>query len=259
MAEAERTRGKDMAASLSMPMLTRTWQMLLKGLGEARTAPMPLQAVEMTLVRLAYAADLPTPEDAVKALGSQGGSATATARPTQSALAPASSAQASAPMTPTTAATVSPSGAAAAMSEPVPDPIPEPVPEVAPDAPPAVTADASPPLASLADVVALCEVKRQATLAGQLTHTVHLVRFEHGRIEIRPKEGTPQDVAGKLGAFLKEETGDRWVVSISNETGEPTLHEQEIATASADPFVKSILESFPGATIERVRVIEEQD
>jgi DNA polymerase-3 subunit gamma/tau len=86
-----------------------------------------------------------------------------------------------------------------------------------------------------------------------------LVRFEKGRIEIRPKEGTPQDVAGKLGAFLKEETSERWVVSISNEPGEPTLHEQETAKASADPFVKSILESFPGSTIERVRAIEDQE
>ncbi|MBT4739390.1 MAG: DNA polymerase III subunit gamma/tau, partial [Rhodospirillaceae bacterium] len=251
VAEAERTRGKDMAVALSMPVLTRTWQMLLKGLGEARTAPMPLQAVEMTLVRLAYAADLPTPEDAVKALGPQGGATAAADRPASPTPSPAPSAQASAPMTPTAASVVTPSGSAVAVSAPIPD--------VVLDAPPVVTADAPPPLASLADVVALCEVKRQATLAGQLIHTVHLVRFELGRIEIRPKEGTPQDVAGKLGAFLKEETGERWVVSISNEAGEPTLHEQEIAKASADPFVKSILDSFPGATIERVRAIEEQD
>ncbi len=249
VAEAERTRGKDMAAALSMPVLTRTWQMLLKGLGEARTAPMPLQAVEMTLVRLAYSADLPTPEEAVKALDSQGGAAPTAPRP-----APSSSNKAPAAQT-NAAAPVSPSGSAAAVSAPLPDPPSE--------TPPVVTAEAPPPqtpaLESLADVVALCEAQRQATLAGQLTHTVHLVRFEKGRIEIRPKEGTPQDVAGKLGAFLKEETSERWVVSISNEPGEPTLHEQETAKASADPFVKSILESFPGSTIERVRAIEDQE
>lgn len=251
VAEAERTRGKDMAAALSMPVLTRTWQMLLKGLSEARTAPMPLQAVEMTLVRLAYAADLPTPEEAVKALGSQSSTPAAAPRPTPPAQGSTPSAHASVPVTPSATSSVTSSGSAAAVSRSVP--------EVAPDVSPAVTAETSPSLTSLADVVALCEVKRQATLAGQLTHTVHLVRFEQGRIEIRPKEGTPQDVAGKLGAFLKEETGERWVVSISNESGEPTLQEQEIAAASADPFVKSILESFPGATIERVRAIDEQD
>ena len=66
-------------------------------------------------------------------------------------------------------------------------------------------------------------------------------------------------MAGKLGAFLKEHTGERWVVSISNEAGEPTLYEQSIAKASADPFVKSILDSFPGAVIEKVSEIESSD
>ncbi|MDG2242314.1 MAG: DNA polymerase III subunit gamma/tau [Rhodospirillaceae bacterium] len=247
VAEAERTRGKDMAATLSMPVLTRTWQILLKGLGEARTAPMPLQAVEMTLVRLAYSADLPTPEEAVKAIESQGGAATTSP-------CPASSSPNKVPAVHATAS-VTPSGSAAAVSATLPDPPPETLPVVTAKAPQTQT----PALESLTDVVALCEAQRQATLAGQLTHTVHLVRFETGRIEIRPKEGTPQEVAGKLGAFLKEETGERWVVSISNEPGEATLHEQEIAKASADPFVKSILESFPGSTIERVRAIKDQE
>ncbi len=41
-------------------VLTRAWQMLLKGLGEARQARRrPSQAAEMVLVRLAYAAELP--------------------------------------------------------------------------------------------------------------------------------------------------------------------------------------------------------
>ncbi len=71
--EAERTRGKEMAGKLSMPVLGRAWQILLKGLGEARNAPVPLQAVEMVLVRLAFAADLPTPEEALRQMGDGGG------------------------------------------------------------------------------------------------------------------------------------------------------------------------------------------
>ena len=68
LAEAERTKGVAMAQVLTMPVLTRAWQMLLKGLSEVRIAPMPLQAAEMVLVRLAYAAELPPPADAIKAL-----------------------------------------------------------------------------------------------------------------------------------------------------------------------------------------------
>ncbi len=122
-----------------------------------------------------------------------------------------------------------------------------------------VTAEAEPPLTSLADVARLCEARGETKLSHQIERVVHLVRFELGRIEIRPKEGTPQDVAGKLGAFLKEETGERWVVSISNEAGEPTLREQEIAKAAADPFVKSILDAFPGSEIQDVNKVAAED
>lgn len=248
VAEAERTRGKDMAAALSMPVLTRTWQMLLKGLSEARSAPMPLQAVEMTLVRLAYAADLPTPEDAVKAVTSQGSAAAAKS----AAPAPASaSPQSTAPVMSSGSNGGSASGSTATAVAAAPETMSE--------AAPVAIEKEKVRLESLTDVVALCEQNREAQLAGQLTHTVHLVRFEQGRIEIRPKEGTPQDVAGKLGAFLKTQTGERWVVSISNEAGESTLHEQEIARAASDPFVKSILESFPGSVIERVRDVEDKE
>ena len=69
LTEAERTRGRAFAAKLSMRVLARTWQMLLKGLEEVAAAGRPLAAAEMVLVRIAYAADLPTPDEAIRALG----------------------------------------------------------------------------------------------------------------------------------------------------------------------------------------------
>ncbi len=70
--EAERVRGRELAQGLEMPELTRAWQILLKGLGETRVAPVPIQAAEMTLVRLAYAARLPTPAEAIRAWQAEG-------------------------------------------------------------------------------------------------------------------------------------------------------------------------------------------
>src|SRR5688572_27122398 len=90
LAEAERTRGRSFAAQLSMRVLSRTWQMLFKGLQEVQSAPKPLAAAEMVLVRIAYAADLPTPDEAVRSLqngaapsapGSGGGGGAAAGRP----------------------------------------------------------------------------------------------------------------------------------------------------------------------------------
>ena len=83
--EAERVRGREMADRLAMAEVTRAWQMLLKGLAEVQAAPLPLQAAEMVLVRLAYAARLPSPAEALKALaagasGDGGGESPAVSR-----------------------------------------------------------------------------------------------------------------------------------------------------------------------------------
>ena len=72
LAEVERTRGRAFAAALSMRVLARTWQMLFKGIPEVQTAGKPIAAAEMVLVRIAYAADLPTPDEVVRSLEQNG-------------------------------------------------------------------------------------------------------------------------------------------------------------------------------------------
>ncbi|MBM3491441.1 MAG: DNA polymerase III subunit gamma/tau, partial [Alphaproteobacteria bacterium] len=69
--EAERQQGRAMAGKLDMPVLSRLWQALLKGLPEVRTAPNGLAALEMLLIRLAYMSRLPTPEELVRQLGGE--------------------------------------------------------------------------------------------------------------------------------------------------------------------------------------------
>ncbi|MEQ8968445.1 MAG: DNA polymerase III subunit gamma/tau, partial [Azospirillaceae bacterium] len=66
--EDERTRGAALAESVGVPVLTRCWQMLLKGLGEVQSAPTPDKALEMVIIRLLHAAHLPTPGDVVRKL-----------------------------------------------------------------------------------------------------------------------------------------------------------------------------------------------
>src|SRR5450631_445151 len=72
LSEAERLRGRAFATQLSMRVLSRTWQMLLKGVGEVQASGRPVAAAEMILVRIAYAADLPTPDEVVRSLGEEG-------------------------------------------------------------------------------------------------------------------------------------------------------------------------------------------
>ncbi|HYZ27392.1 MAG TPA: DNA polymerase III subunit gamma/tau [Geminicoccaceae bacterium] len=66
VAQQDVVRGRALAEALSVPVLARAWQMLLKGLDDVRLAPSPLLAAEMVLVRLAYAADLPPPSELVR-------------------------------------------------------------------------------------------------------------------------------------------------------------------------------------------------
>jgi DNA polymerase-3 subunit gamma/tau len=64
----ERTRGQRFSQELSIPVLTRAWQLLLKGLREVKDSPRPLVAADMVLVRIGFAADLPTPDEALRNL-----------------------------------------------------------------------------------------------------------------------------------------------------------------------------------------------
>jgi DNA polymerase-3 subunit gamma/tau len=193
----------------------------------------------------AYLADLPAPADLVKAIVSEGGAG-------KPAPARASSGSGANAMASTTApqprvTTTEPSGAAPRMAL-----------ALAPE--PGAAPAAAPPPQSFVEVLALFDQKREALLRSHLFANVHLVRFEQGHIEIRPTDSAPRDLANRLGRLLSEWTQERWVVSISQAEGEPTLREQAAARdemlrheATAHPLVRAVLETFPGARIEAVR------
>ncbi|MAO56446.1 MAG: DNA polymerase III subunit gamma/tau [Rhodospirillaceae bacterium] len=259
--EIERVRGKELGDGLGMGALARAWQMLLKGVGEVQHAPNAIQATEMVIVRLAHAANLPTPEEAIKSLADGTGISAPAA-------APAPAAPPAAPSSPTASApppsSPSDGGAARAMAEPAPMPEPDYDPAPMPEPEPTAQADPGdmgpPRLETFADLIALAGEMKEAILQSNLLTQVHLVTFEPGRMEFRPGTGAPDNLAGDLGKFLQSVTGERWMVTVSNEAGQPTLAEQR-AKAQADekaeladhPLVKAVMETFPGAEIKKVR------
>jgi len=224
--------------------------MLLKGLGEVQTAPQPMKAAEMVLVRLAYAADLPTPGDLVEKLSKVPAAAPAASPssaggPSASGAAPSASASSSSSSSSAVPVAAAPRGGAQ------PAPAPEPAPAADPGA-------ALP--TSFLGVIDLLDKAREGRLVAELRTNIHLVRFEPGRIEFRPDESADSRLAARLGAKLHELTGVRWAVTVSSEAGEATLKEQDSsaqaqreAAAAAHPLVKAALEAFPGARIIGVR------
>ena len=227
--EAERTRGAALADQLSVPVLSRAWQMLLKGLVEVDAAPDRRAAAEMVLIRLCHVADVPPPGDLVRKLLAEG-----------AAPAPGPSGPRPGPPPPAPAIrAVAGGGAMQAAASPA--------------------ADEARQLAGFRDVVALCS-GRDPTLHSHLRHSVHLVRFQPGVIELRPEPVAPRDLASRLGALLLAETGRRWTIALSAAPGEPTLGEQEQSAeagrrdaATEHPLVRAILDAFPGARIAAVR------
>ncbi len=226
-AEVERRRGRDLAGRLSVPVLTRAWQMLLKGLGEVQAAPSPLQAAEMALIRLTHAADMPPPGELARRL--------------------LDSEAASPPPAPVTPLPVLDSPRAAVPAAPLP-------------APPPAPAEAAAQPQSFAEVVALADARGDLILRTNLARHAHLVHFEPGRIEFRPGPQAPANLANRLGQRLTEWTGRRWVVSVSGETGAPSLEEQAEAAADREreaatrhPLVQAALAAFPGSVVEAVR------
>ena len=251
--EDEKIRGSEFAGKLSVPVLSRAWQILLKGLPEVQTAAKPLAAAEMVLVRLAHSADLPTPDALLKAFAApdQGGGRPAPAGP--------SGPSAGAPQPEARARAVGQNGGppfAEAMRQPVAS------------APPAPVADAAPEIAlgSLEDVAALAARMRAPKLKFAVERQMRPVRFEPGRIEVAMMPNAPITVAGELGQRLTEWTGRRWIVVVSSEDGAETIHEAQVRTAeerladaAADPIVAAVLNKFPGAEIVDVRIMETEE
>ncbi len=56
----KRQKGEELTKSLSIPTLTRIWQILLKGLEEVKRAPSPQKALEVIVIRLTHFAPLPS-------------------------------------------------------------------------------------------------------------------------------------------------------------------------------------------------------
>jgi DNA polymerase-3 subunit gamma/tau len=242
--EGDRARGLPLAQKLGIPALSRAWQLLLKGLEEAQAAPSPLQAAEMVLVRLAYIADLPSPAEIIRAMdGAPPASAVSGAAPSPRAQERVGSNHA--PVG-SGGGGVSATASVAVRQESAPSSAP--------------TASLAPQPQSFLQVLELFEKNQEALIRAQLYAHAHLVSFETGRIGLRLDDGAPRDLTNKLATLLSHWTGQRWLVSISGEEGDPTLKEQAEqraqtmrSEAAGDPLVRAVLEAFPGARIESVR------
>ncbi len=253
LSAVERQRATALAAQLSIPLLARAWQLLLKGIEEVSRAPDALAAAEMVLIRLAYTADLPAPDALIRALG--GGAVAAPARSTaapspQPGRGPLNAA-------PSSAGGASGGGGASAMAASGPMPLQD-----APPEPLAARAQAPDPR-GIEEVAELAGQMRDIKLKMMIEDYLCLVRFESGRIEINVAEGAPRELCGDLADKLTKWTGRRWIVSLAREAGERPIgvvrrerETAEIDRLKANPGLKAVLDAFPEASVKAVRPLK---
>jgi DNA polymerase-3 subunit gamma/tau len=249
-------RAKDLANKLSMPTLGKTWQILLKGLSEVTTAPNPQDAAEMVIIRLVYAADLPDPLDLIKKLKDLPAPQNAPAAPSTTPSGTPVSAPVSTMQNASSRSTIA-SGSTGGV-------------ETARAALHVVeteTPKTAPILSTLEDMIAYLEEQGAYLLASQLFQFAHPVKLEpaQNRFEFRASPEAPPKLAQDLAQELKNLTDERWMISISSQSGQPTLAQQaekkrlnELEEVLKHPVICDIMQLFPEAELVKVLPAEEE-
>lgn len=238
----ERTRGVALANALSMRVLTRMWQMLLKALDEVASSPNAMMAAEMAIIRLTHVADLPSPEELVKRLQD-----VPPPPPTNGGMSRQNASNFTTPSVSSQNTGANPPGGQTMSSGA------------------AVVALASQPnalsyYATFEHVVELVRAQRDVKLLVEVETGIKLVSYQPGRIEFEPAENAPHDLAQRLGSRLQTWTGQRWAVSVVNTGGRDTIAQVKDAaelalkeTALAHPLVQAVVSAFPKAKITTIK------
>ncbi len=217
--------------TLSIPGLNRAWSLCLKGMQDISQAPDPAAALDLTLIRLGYAAGLPDPGKLIKELHN----------------APA--------MTSPQPSFVPDGGQGSMLMQ-------------GNGAPVMAVSHSVPQLETLQDVVALAQAHNEPRLVGEIRQSMRIVSLRPGVLEVVLEPHADQTLTQRLQKFLSQATGERWMISIARNAenvAAPTLAQKEAAELDAkrkevldNPVVADILALFPGAQLVAVKN-KEQD
>ena len=244
----------------AMPLLTRAWQLLLKGIDEVQQAPNAFEAAEMILVRLAYASTLPTPYELMR--GQQLQVPTPAALPTPAA-APAPTAKAArAPKE--SAATPAVAEVASVASDTASAAAPITVAPIAADPrPPADAIPAAAPIAAMpVDYAQLVErlADHNPLLASQLRQNASLVLYEPPLLRLHMPNLPPPSWWQDLEKTLRLVVAADWLVQSADAPGGLSLKDQAEAEWVAlqskivdNPALQQLQQGFPDLSITAIK------
>jgi len=224
--EAEANFIKDLS-NIKIPALTRAWQILLKGIEEVKKASHPIIATEMVLIRLSYAAKLPSPADLIKKLKEQ--------KEKGEILQPQPSPNNGG------GGAVSRFGNVQAVAKSQYEN--------------ALEMQINMPT-NFSELVELFAKNHEGTLYAELSSYVHLVKMNECSLEIRVEKKASKTLIPEATKHLQNWTKKRWVIVLSDEKGFPTLDEQakekeriRLEKIEGHPLMKSVRDNFSGAKI----------
>lgn len=226
LSETEKKEGKRMSESLSMAVLTRAWQILLKGIAEIKYSQSPAKALDMLLIRLAYAAELPTPiellkkEDEIDSAQKK----TEKLRPTTETPPPVQQEKIQSEVS------ISVSSASSSKQN----------------------------IQTIADIVAMAQEDKEMLLSFNIANYVHPIELSFGKLRFSEVEGLPTSLCQEMRTYLKKKTSIDWdIATVQGVTGGKSVKEQAAENKkkikedlSAAPLVQQVFKSFPAAQIE---------
>ncbi|MEE9314289.1 MAG: DNA polymerase III subunit gamma/tau [Rhizobiaceae bacterium] len=268
LSQEEKTRGKEFAEKLSPRILGRAWQMLLKGIAEVQSSPRPLAAADMVMVRITHAADLPTPDEALKKLGD----GTAPNMPSGSGTGGGGQAPQNGGGSAVSSSSIATNGGSGNVLKQVangPSLVidnnqqPEVSPTEIPRDNPTPLQAVHDRIETLSDLLEVAEKKRDIKFKLLLRNNFSEISFAPGRIEFKPVgNNAPRNIAQILDVRLREWTGKQWEIIVSEEAGDATIkeielatHEKNISDAESDPTVAAALMTFPNSKIKDIRFL----
>ena len=228
-----------MSESLSMAVLTRAWQILLKGIAEIKYSQSPAKALDMLLIRLAYAAELPTP---IELLKKEDETDTAQKKTEKLRELPSSVPQ----------ETVQPKVEVPISSDTQPS---------------ASNPNPSQNIQTISDIVALAQKDKEMLLYFNIANYVHPIELSFGKLKFSEVEGIPTNLCQELRVYLKKKTGIDWdIATVKGVAGGKTV--KELATEnkarikenlSSAPLVQEVFKVFPSAQIETFNIHKEEN
>ena len=235
----EKGRGQAFSQSLSMQILTRTWQLLLKALEEISSAPNSMMAAEMAIIRITHVSDLPSPEELVRKLTNTKSDTKVFTKESSEGTVNNTTSSNYKQTQPTETNSIGSEGNTALALD-------------------AETLALQYP--TFESVLGMIRKFRDMKLLIDVENSVRLSSYVPGRIEFTPTENAPKDLAQRLGQLLQNWTGFRWAITVVSNCSAETIQENRNAEeaqlkheAKLHPFVKTVFENFPKASITEIK------